>query len=269
MPNACHITACQVDVTFGEDQVALSDINLDCPPGQFLALVGPSGCGKSTFLRCIAGLQQPTRGRIHLEATESGGSKTTGGSRTAYVFQDPTLLPWRNVLQNIALPLELSGTSRAARTSAARGALRRIGLAESDGMKRPAMLSGGMRMRVSLARALVTEPNVLLLDEPFAALDDISRQRLNEELMQIWLEQGWTGLFVTHNVAEAVFLSQRVIVMTHRPGRIAAEIQVPFEYPRPAELRARPEFAALTGEIASELRSATEAPGLATAAGNS
>ena len=163
-------------------------------------------------------------------------------------------MPWRDVKQNIARPLELQRVGRQERDQRVAEAKRFVGLRAEDRKKLPKMLSGGMRMRVSFARAIVTDPDVMLMDEPFAALDDISRHQLNEELIRLWMDQGWTSLFVTHNVAEAVFLSQRVLVMATHPGRVAAEIDVPFSYPRDEGLRATPEFAALTGRISRSLR---------------
>ena len=165
-------------------------------------------------------------------------------------------MPWRTVSDNIGLPLELRGVSRDERTRQIEQSLSLIGLTLDDARKRPRNLSGGMRMRVSLARALVTRPDVLLLDEPFAALDDVLRQQLNEELVRIWMAHRWTGLFVTHNVAEAMFLAQRVLVMSQRPGTIVADVRVPFDYPRESSLRAAPDFARLCGELSSTLREA-------------
>lgn len=224
---------------------ALEDVSLQVEPGEFISLVGPSGCGKSTLLRLLAGLIEPTAGRVQHAGT---------ALRQAFVFQDPTLLPWRTVIDNIALPLELAGVARGERRQRAHDSLAQIGLTSADAGKFPRELSGGMRMRVSLARALVTRPDLLLLDEPFAALDDLLRQQLNEELLRLWQEQRWTAVFVTHNVAEAVYLSQRVIVMSARPGRIVADVAVPFAMPRNADLRATPEFARLTGEVSTQLR---------------
>jgi NitT/TauT family transport system ATP-binding protein len=174
----------------------------------------------------------------------------------SFVFQDPTLLPWRDVYHNIALPLELAGEDREGRDARIGQAIELVGLADFA-RSYPAELSGGMRMRVSLARALVTDPALLLLDEPFAALDDITRQTLNEELLSLWETRHWTGIFVTHNIAEAIFLSQRVLVLSRRPGRVLADVAVPFAFPRASGLRADADFARLTGEVAALLREAS------------
>jgi NitT/TauT family transport system ATP-binding protein len=197
---------------FDRDVVAVDHIDLDVPAGQFIAILGPSGCGKSTLLRMIAGLDRPTAGEI-------GAIDRTS---TAYVFQDAHLLPWRNVLRNVALPLELRGASKSARLAAARDAIAQVGLSDAE-RRYPAQLSGGMRMRVSLARALVTQPRLLLLDEPFAALDEITRQQLDEQLRQLWLRQRMTVVFVTHSIVEAAFLADRAIVLTKRPARIVLD----------------------------------------------
>lgn len=244
----------QVSMSYDGSETILSDVNLQVAQGEFISLVGPSGCGKSTLLRLVAGLRQVSGGSLIL----NGGEPSR--PRTAFVFQDPNLLPWRTVAGNIRLPLELpEGRGRLAQSrQLIADAISLIGLSESDATKRPRQLSGGMRMRVSLARALVTDPELLLLDEPFAALDDILRQQLNEELQRIWWEKKWTGLFVTHNVNEAVFLSQRVLVMSQRPGKILGEIEVPFDFPREADLRASAEFASLTGQVSSLLREAAK-----------
>ena len=249
MASRCRIIADRLGVTFPGDQVALKDVSFESEAGSFVAIVGPSGCGKSTLLRSIGGLQSPTDGTLRLEPPADR-------SRVAFVFQDPTLLPWRTVVQNVALPLELRGAADDQKTSQANSAINRVGLAATDASKLPHMLSGGMRMRVSFARAMVTMPEVLLMDEPFAALDDISRQQLNNELLKWWVDQGWTTLFVTHNVAEAVFLSQRILVMSANPGRIAADIAVDFDYPRDESLRSTSDFGRLVGEVADSLRGA-------------
>lgn len=245
------LSAQHVSLVYGGGVRALEDISLELPPGQFVSLVGPSGCGKSSILRLVAGLAAPTAGKL-LVAGEPASRARRGAVRLAFVFQDPTLLPWRRIEDNVALPLELAGGSHSTRMQASRSALELVGL--SDFARRfPSQLSGGMRMRASLARALVVQPELLLLDEPFAALDDITRQKLNTELSRLWEQRRWTGVFVTHNIAEAVFLSQRIVVMSARPGRVIADVLVPFDYPRTMELRSRPEFARLCGEVMSLL----------------
>ncbi|HUQ69310.1 MAG TPA: ABC transporter ATP-binding protein [Planctomycetaceae bacterium] len=249
------IRADDLGMRFANGPAALQAVRCDVRRGEFVAILGPSGCGKSTLLRLVAGLIAPTSGALTVAGADPVTARQTG-TRVAFVFQDPTLLPWRTVADNIRLPLELQGTPRASHGPLIQSSLRLIGLNDADADKRPRMLSGGMRMRVSLARALITDPDLLLLDEPFAALDDVLRQQLNEELVRIWQQTGWTGLFVTHNVSEAVFLSQRVLVMSSRPGRIAAEIAVPFAYPRLPTLRGEPEFARLTVELSRQLREA-------------
>jgi NitT/TauT family transport system ATP-binding protein len=248
------VQAHRLSVTYQGNIRALEDINLELPPGQFVSLVGPSGCGKSTILRLVAGLVAPSAGTLTL-AGEPPQEARRKAVRLAFVFQDPTLLPWRCVASNVALPLELAGQPRPIRDRAATAALEMVGLADFANSF-PGQLSGGMRMRVSLARGLVVDPELLLLDEPFAALDDITRQKLNEELSRLWEQRRWTGLFVTHNIAEAVFLSQRILVMSARPGRIVADVAVQFDYPRRMELRAQPEFARLCGQVMESLQRA-------------
>ena len=225
---------------------ALHNLNLAIGRGQFVSIVGPSGCGKSTFLRLVAGLDAPTSGELRVEGHDPLG--------LAFVFQDATLLPWRSVAHNITLPLELRREDADERVTQT---LALVGLTDFAAAY-PAQLSGGMRMRVSIARALVTRPQILLLDEPFGALDEITRQRLNEELLRLWQEDRWTGLFVTHNVSEAVFLSQRVLVMSARPGRILADIPIPFPYPRSPYLRSAPEFIRIANGISRQLAHADD-----------
>jgi NitT/TauT family transport system ATP-binding protein len=228
---------------FDGNVAAIDGIDLSVKPGEFLAILGPSGCGKSTLLRIIAGLDKPTQGRVEL-APEA---------KLAYVFQDAHLLPWRNVLRNVALPLELMGAPKPSRMAAAEAALRQVGLA--DAMTRyPAQLSGGMRMRVSLARALVTEPTLLLLDEPFAALDEITRQLLDEQLRHLWLSQGLTVIFVTHSTGEAVFLADRAVALTSRPARVVQDRPIDLPRQRPAAIRGTAEFAAQTRFIFEALK---------------
>ncbi len=238
-----RLTGTSVSVSFGEQEV-LRSVDFSLAAGEFVSIVGPSGCGKTTLLRLVAGLAEPTAGQI----------SASGEHRTAFVFQQPNLLPWRDVTGNIRLPLELLGITAADQAARIETNLELIGLRRDDYHKYPRMLSGGMSMRVSLARALVTNPDCLLLDEPFGALDDMLRQRLNEDLLRIWQKQQWTALFVTHNVAEAVFLSQRILVMAARPGRVVDTICVPFPYPRQPALRGDPEFTRLTLQISQRLR---------------
>jgi NitT/TauT family transport system ATP-binding protein len=244
------------DVTrlFPGPVLTVDRVNLSVPAGQFVSFLGPSGCGKSTLLRLIASLDRPTSGSVEIgrAAVASTGAKSSHiasseiDSRTspiAFVFQDAHLLPWRSVLRNVALPLELSGLDKTARLQAALDALNEVGL--SDAADRyPAQLSGGMRMRVSLARALVTRPRLLLLDEPFAALDELTRQRLDEKLYQLWQAHGMTVLFVTHSISEALYLSQRVVVFSPRPARIVADRTIDLPIERPVSLRTEPSFAA-------------------------
>ncbi len=234
----------------------LDGITLAARQGEFVSLLGPSGCGKSSLLRLITGLVEPSRGTVSVDGQPARRFRQTSGG-VSLVFQEPRLLPWRNVRRNIALPLELTKVAPADRQALVESSLELIGLRPEDAMKYPRMLSGGMRMRVALARALVTRPSVLLLDEPFAALDDLLRQQLNEELLRIWSERRPTTVFVTHNISEAIFLSQRVVVMANHPGRIKATVDVPFGYPRSHTLRATSEFAKLVGEVGDLLRTET------------
>lgn len=242
------IEACDLNLRFG-DEVVLRDISLLIPAGCFVSIVGPSGCGKTSLLRLVAGLQRPTSGELRVMSDQHSESP-----RQAFVFQDPHLLPWRNVVENVQLPLELSNRRKDASQSDVDRTIKMVGLKQEDREKFPHMLSGGMKMRVSLARALVNQPELLLFDEPFAALDDLLRQRLNEDLTRLWQENRWTVLFVTHNVSEAVFLSERVLVLDDRPATIQAQIDVPFSYPRSPELRGSSEFVGLTTRLSRLLR---------------
>ncbi len=228
----------QVDKRFDSGLHALSGVSLAVRAGEFVALLGPSGCGKSTVLRLAAGLEAASAGQVHAPALQA-----KGGSDTAFVFQEPTLMPWASVADNVWLPLRLQGRSRSEAGPLVCAVLARVGLADFEAAY-PAQLSGGMKMRASIARALVTQPRVLLMDEPFAALDDITRQALNADLLAWWAaDGGMAALFVTHSVAEAVFLSQRVLVMAARPGRVVAELAIDAPYPRPAGWRHTPAFA--------------------------
>lgn len=242
------IAASGVGKTFPGGIEALSALDLTIKRGQFVSIVGPSGCGKSTFLRLIAGLEEHNSGQLLVDGYAPIEARRRRRD-LAYVFQDPTLLPWRTVRRNVALPLELQRQLDPTRIDEV---LDMVGLTDFAAAL-PAQLSGGMRMRVSIARALVTDPNLLLLDEPFGALDEIARQRLNEELLRLWERNRWTALFVTHNVYEAAFLADRVLVMSARPGRLLADIEVPFAHPRDADLRHRADFAELARKISVEL----------------
>jgi NitT/TauT family transport system ATP-binding protein len=228
-----------VSHSFGSGGLVLQDIELSLRAGSFVALLGPSGCGKSTLLRFISGLDTPSSGTITLSSASSahGGS----GPRLAFVFQDAQLLPWRSVLDNVALPLELAGVGRAEARERARAPLADVEL--SDASERyPDQLSGGMRMRVSIARALLTDPEILLLDEPFAALDELTRQRLDERLRALWLERCMTVIFVTHALAEAAFLADRALVMSRRPGRIVLDHELELPEERNLDLRTSAAF---------------------------
>ncbi|HET7541160.1 MAG TPA: ATP-binding cassette domain-containing protein [Polyangiaceae bacterium] len=232
---------------FSSGGPVLQDIDLVIEAGSFVALLGPSGCGKSTLLRFISGLDRPAAGSISISSVASGADESAATARTklAFVFQDAQLLPWRSVLDNVALPLELQGLSRAQARERARGPLAEVEL--SDVHERfPDQLSGGMRMRVSIARALVTEPSVLLLDEPFAALDELTRQRLDERLRRLWQARRMTVIFVTHALAEAAFLAERALVMSRRPGRIVLDHHLQLPHDRPLDLRTESEFVAQT-----------------------
>jgi NitT/TauT family transport system ATP-binding protein len=242
-PGAVPIALQGVSKQFATGVQALDTVNFDIAGGEFISIVGPSGCGKSTLLRIVAGLVEPT----------TGVCERARNATAAFVFQDAALLPWRTVSRNAELLMELEGVPAPERGSRAAEALKLVGLA---GFERsyPHQLSGGMRMRLSLARALALRPDLMLLDEPLAAVDELTRDVLQEELSQLWQMAGFTALLVTHNVHEAVYLSNRVVVMSARPGRILNVIQVPFPFPRSPELRATAAFAKLTGDVSAALR---------------
>ena len=213
---------------------AVRDVSLAVAPGEFVSLIGPSGCGKSTLLRLAADVLAPAAGRV--EVLGGPPAQARRARRFGIVFQDPALLPWRTVQANVELPLEIAGRPRAERQAAARRTIDLVGLAGFE-RARPAHLSGGMRQRVALARALTTEPALLLMDEPFAAVDELTRDRLNLELLDVWQRTGAAILFVTHSIEEAVFLSDRVIVLTRRPGRVSAALSIDLARPRTLELK--------------------------------
>ncbi|MBX2864926.1 MAG: ABC transporter ATP-binding protein [Leptolyngbyaceae cyanobacterium MAG.088] len=228
------LTLKDIDKVYQDGTVALQGVNLDVKPGEFISLVGPSGCGKSTVLRLVAGLGDPTGGMMAWQGTNEQHN-------LAFVFQDPALMPWANVVDNIHLPLKLKGQSLRSVRPQIQSVINTVDL---DGCeyRYPRQLSGGMKMRVSIARALVTKPQILLMDEPFGALDEMTRSRLNSDLLHLWEANHWTILFVTHNIYEAVYLSTRVIVMAARPGRVVADIPIEASYPRPNSFRTSSQF---------------------------
>ena len=231
--------ACKV---FPDGTEAVQQVSFAVRRGEFVSVVGPSGCGKSTLLRMASGLSPETSGRVDRAVQNVG-----------FVFQDATLLPWRTVQRNVELLAELEGVPRADRSRLAAEAIRLVGL-EGWENHYPKALSGGMKMRASVARALTTKPPLFLLDEPFGALDEITRGALNEELMRLYVSEQFAAIFITHSISEAVYLSSRVLVMSPRPGRIVAEVPVPFEYPRSPDLRFDPEFGNLASEVSHALR---------------
>jgi NitT/TauT family transport system ATP-binding protein len=235
--------------TYDDGTEALTGIDLTIEAGSFVAVVGPSGCGKSTLLRLLAGLDRPTAGTLRWpEQPPHAGD-------CGFVFQEPTLLPWASVRDNVYLPLRIAGERRADARDAVADAIRLVGL---DGFadSRPAQLSGGMRMRVSVARALVTRPRLLLMDEPFAALDDFTRFRLNDDLLAIRAATGCTVVFVTHSVFEAVYLAERIVVLSPRPGRVTADVAVDLPVPRPPGTRTDAAFGAVCRTVADRLAEA-------------
>jgi NitT/TauT family transport system ATP-binding protein len=233
-----------VEKTYRSGTIALAPTSLKILKGEFVSLVGPSGCGKSTLLRLMSGLVPPTSGRI--DHTHDDQNQDVG-----FVFQEATLMPWATVYENVSLPLRLQDIARNDHERI-ETVLAWVGL-EGFHQSYPRELSGGMKMRVSIARALVTKPNLLLLDEPFAALDEFTRAQLNEDLLRLWQDQKWTAVFVTHSIREAAFLAERVIVMSPRPGRVVADVTVPFEYPRTAQLRNQHDFIDFSASVSDHL----------------
>lgn len=243
------VTLNHVNKVYANGTVALQDLHLAIAPAEFVSLVGSSGCGKSTALRIIAGLGHLTSGSI-----EWSGSRAQ--HRLAYVFQEAALMPWATVLDNVRLPLKLAKVPKREALAAVEEAISRVGL---QGFERafPRELSGGMKMRVSIARALVTQPDILLMDEPFGALDEMTRSRLNSDLLQLWGQMRFTVIFVTHNIYEAVYLSNRVIVMAPRPGRVVAEVPIHEPFPRDDEFRTSAEFSQYCREVSHRLSEAS------------
>jgi len=240
---------------FANGVIALDRFDLDVRPGELVSLLGPSGCGKSTALRIVAGLSEPTGGAVRW--LDGGGPTAEGGRRIGFVFQEPTLMPWATVAANVRLPLKLAGLKRDAQAKV-ESALDWVGLA-SFAESYPRELSGGMKMRTSIARALVTEPRLLLMDEPFAALDEITRFRLNNDLLGLWQLLRKTVVFVTHSVFESVYLSQRIVVMTPRPGRVFTEMSIDAPYPRDERFRTSADYAGYCRRVSDALAGAIAA----------
>jgi NitT/TauT family transport system ATP-binding protein len=234
---------------YGNARAVLDAINLVVAKQEFVSIIGPSGCGKSTILKLIAGLSSPTSGTIHVDGMTPLNARET----ISFVFQDATLLPWRTVKENIGLGMELERVPKDRREKEIAMLLDLVGLGQVS-KSYPRELSGGMKMRASIARALATHPRVMLLDEPFAALDEMTRDRLNEEFLRLRAEQQWTAVFVTHSVPEAVFLSDRIVVLAPNPGRVHAEFRVELPMPRTAAVRGSKEFDALASRVAHTLR---------------
>lgn len=245
-PPFVHIN--NVTKRFGDGPVVIDQLELKVNKGEFISLIGPSGCGKSTLLRMISGLTPITNGEIIID----GMTPKNAREEMSFIFQEATLLPWLSVQKNIETPLRIKGVAKDRRTETSKRLLELVGLNHVADYY-PGQLSGGMKMRVSIARALSLSPRVLLLDEPFGALDEMTRDHLNEELLQIRKLENWTAFFVTHSVMEAVFLSTRIIVLSANPGKISRIIEVPFPFPRVSELRLELEFQKLVSEVSRAL----------------
>jgi NitT/TauT family transport system ATP-binding protein len=253
-----HLEITRLSKTFPNGARVLENVSLRIAPGEFVSLIGPSGCGKSTVLKLVSGLTQPSAGSILVE----GRTPANARDAMSFIFQDATLLPWRTVTQNVSLGLELENVARARQAEIVPQLLAFVGL-EKVGDRYPRQLSGGMKMRVSIARALATTPRLLLMDEPFGALDEMTRDRLNEELLRLRERDRWTAVFVTHSVAEAVFLSNRIIVLGANPGRVVHDLPVPFPYPRDDALRGSEAFQRTVVDVSVALRQAAHMKGAA------
>lgn len=240
-----------VDKRFANGMLALQDMTLDIGAHDFISLLGPSGCGKSTALRLMAGLARSSGGSMHW----SGAEQAPSGRELGFVFQEPTLMPWAKVFDNVWLPLQLAGVRRAVAAPVVRQALEMVGLSRFADVY-PRELSGGMKMRVSIARALATRPRLLLMDEPFAALDEMTRIKLNDDLLAIWREHRFSVVFVTHSVYESVYLSNRIVVMAARPGRVIDELHIDEPYPRGADWRSAARYHAHCTAVSQSLRGA-------------
>ena len=263
MPKAPHISIRGLTVRFKtptSSVLAVDNVDMDIPAGSFMTIVGPSGCGKTTLLKVLSGVLSPTSGVVSFDGIPVDKSKVTG--RVGYVFQRPLLLPWKNVLENVMLTMEVARKemSKAERLDQARHWINVVGLSGFE-ERYPHELSGGMQQRVSIARALAFRPQVLLMDEPFAALDEITREKLQEELLELWQKLDTSVLFITHSIPEALLLSQRILVMSARPGRVVEQIDVDFPRPRSEATRELPLFNEMAGHIRHLLRGAEAAHG--------
>lgn len=252
-PNAATpaVEVLSAEKTYPNGTQALLPVDLCIEEGEFVTLLGPSGCGKSTLLKMVAGLLEPTDGRLHLwrkPVAQLGES----GKKMAFVFQSPTLMPWASVQANVRLPLDLAGVPRTEADARVSEALALVGLAKFA-QALPRALSGGMQMRVSIARGLVTQPDLLLMDEPFGALDEITRHKLDADLLDLWRKKKLTVIFVTHSIHEAVFLSSRVVMMAARPGRVVEEFRIDAPYPRSADFMVSPEFSRYAKQLQDSL----------------
>ena len=247
--DAMAVSLGAVTKVYDNGVAALGPLDLDVRRGEFVSLLGPSGCGKSTALRLIAGLTTPSSGVV---GVSQAANETRAGHAVGFVFQEPTLMPWASVQDNVRLPLKLAGMPATEADRRISEALAQVGLSEFAAAY-PRELSGGMKMRVSLARALVTRPDILLMDEPFAALDEITRFRLNNDLLELWRKLNMTVIFVTHSVFESVYLSQRVVVMSSRPGRVSAEFRIDTPEPRVEDFRMSASYAAYCREVSQAL----------------
>jgi NitT/TauT family transport system ATP-binding protein len=248
MKNQSVITLNRANKVFENGTIALQNLNLTVNRSEFVSFVGPSGCGKSTLLRIVAGLSTLSSGSLLWSDLDTP-------QKLAFVFQEPALMPWSTVRENVRLPLKITGISTKETDSTVDKVLELVGL-ENCGRSYPRQLSGGMKMRVSIARALSTNPTVLLLDEPFGALDDITRNKLNDDLLALWSRQHWTVLFVTHNIYEAVYLSNRVLIMAARPGRVVADIKIDVPSPRSEEFRRSFVYSEYCQQVANALAQA-------------
>ncbi|MBN9310725.1 MAG: ABC transporter ATP-binding protein [Devosia sp.] len=248
-----------VSKVFSNGTLALKDMSLDVGRGEFLSLLGPSGCGKSTALRIIAGLGAPSSGSIAWPTSKINSRGLPEGD-VGFVFQEPTLMPWQTVFGNVHLPLRLEGMNKTAARPRIMESLASVGLADFAGAY-PRELSGGMKMRVSIARALVTKPKLLLMDEPFAALDEITRQKLNDDVLRLWKQTGVTVIFVTHSVFESAYLSSRIVVMRARPGQVFSDLSLQHTGDRDSEYRTSEEYRATTEKVSHALHEAIHAGG--------